>query len=101
MPLFKTITPANAGLFFKQIMQIAAFDIVEISGPLDSLLNLEPTDPINQNFETVGFESVYLLNNMGTLAIAYLIWLTVACIAVLLRMCFSCHRKIRKTYHVL
>ena len=47
MPLFKTITPANAGLFFKQIMQIAAFDIVEISGPLDDLLNLEPTEPIN------------------------------------------------------
>ena len=38
---------------------------------------------------------------MGTLAIAYLIWLTIAFIAVLLKMCLSCHRKIRRTYHVL
>ena len=89
MPLFKTNIPANAGLFFKQIMQIAAFDIIEISEPLDKLLDLEPTDPINENFEAVGFESVYLLNNMGTLAIAYLIWTVTAIITLVLKLCIE------------
>ena len=86
MPLFKITLPANAGLFFKQIMQIAAFDIIEINEPLDNLLDLEPTDPINENFEAVGFESIYLLNNMGTLAIAYFVWLFAAFIALILKM---------------
>ena len=35
MPLFIVNVPANAGSFFKQIMEIAAFDIVEIGEPLD------------------------------------------------------------------
>ena len=38
---------------------------------------------------------------MGTLAVAYLIWFIAALIAVLLKMCLSCHHKIRKTYHAL
>ena len=41
MPLFKTNIPANAGMFFNQIMEIAAFDIIEIAEPLDNLLDLE------------------------------------------------------------
>ena len=65
-------------------MQIAAFDIIEIGEPLDNLLDLEPTDPINENFEAVGFESIYLLNNMGTLAIAYGIWTLFAILAKIL-----------------
>ena len=87
MPLFKTNIPANAGLFFKQIMQIAAFDLIEINEPLDKLLDLDPTEPINENFEAVGFESIYLLNNMGTLAIAYLIWAIAAIITLFLMLC--------------
>ena len=80
-------------------MQIAAFDIIEISDTLDTILSVEPTEPINENFETVGFESIYLLNNMGTLAIAYLIWFLVAIVAIVLKLFLTCHRKIRKVYH--
>ena len=101
MPLFKINLPANAGLFFKQIMQIAAFDIVEIGEPLDKLLDLEPTDPINENFEAVGFESIYLLNNMGSMAIAYTIWTVCALCAKILK-CFVYHSKrARKAYNYL
>ena len=98
MPLFKITLPANAGLFFKQIMQIAAFDIIEINEPLDNLLDLEPTDPINENFEAVGFESIYLLNNMGTLAIAYFVWLFAAFIALILKMFITESKKAKHVY---
>ena len=47
MPLFKTNIPANALMFFNKIMEIAAFEIVEIAGPLDNLLNLEPKEHEN------------------------------------------------------
>ena len=101
MPLFKTNIPANAGVFFKQIMQIAAFEIIEISEPLNKILDLQPTEPINENFEAVGFESIYLLNNMGTLAIAYLIWAVAAIITLFLKLFMDTSKKIKKAYHKL
>ena len=50
MPLFKINIPANAGLFFARIMQIAAFELVELEELLNQVLELEPTGPINKNF---------------------------------------------------
>ena len=78
MPLFNIKIPANAGMFTKQIMRIAAFDIVEIGGFLDDVLSLEPTQPLNENFEAVGLESIYLLNNMGTVAFLFFFWILAA-----------------------
>ena len=34
-------------MFFNKIMEIAAFEIVDIAGPLDELLELEPQEPEN------------------------------------------------------
>ena len=36
MPLFDTKIPANAGIFFNQIMEIAAFDFIEVGDYLDA-----------------------------------------------------------------
>jgi len=70
-PLFLIQLPGNASVFFKELMRIAAFDIIELNDQLDWFFGLEPTEPINSNFEAIGFESVYLLHNLGTLLIAY------------------------------
>ena len=66
-------------------MRIAAFDIVEIGGFLDNVLSLEPTQPLNENFEAVGFESIYLLNNMGTVAFLFFFWILAAQITFMLK----------------
>ena len=47
MPLFEVSLPANAGVFFKQLMKIAAFDIIELGDYLDAIFFLEPTEPLN------------------------------------------------------
>ena len=73
MPLFKVNIPANAGMFFAKIMQIAAFELVEIEEWLNSFLELEPTGPINKNFGALGLDSFYLINNMSTLVLAFAI----------------------------
>ena len=57
MPLFKVDMPANAGIFFQNIMQIAAFDFYEIGDIVHKLFNIPSTNPLGINFETVGFES--------------------------------------------
>jgi len=88
MPLFKVIIPANASLFFAQMMAIAAFDLIETGPYLDVLLNLPPSDPLNSNFAAVGFESRFVLHNMGTLLLALVIYLVSAIFAFIMRkMC--------------
>ena len=71
--------PANAQLFFATVMTIAAFDLYEIGDDTNYILDLEPIEPVNENFNKLGFETKYFINNMGTL----MIWpLFYACQAV-------------------
>jgi len=52
-------------------MSITAFDIVETGPYLDKIFNLKPSEPVNSNFETVGFESLYVLHNLGTFLLVF------------------------------
>ena len=55
--LFQVTMPANAGMFFRTIMSIAAFDFYDFTDIIHELFSIEPTDPIDKNFESIGFES--------------------------------------------
>ena len=57
LPLFDASMPANAGMVFKYLTKIAAFDVFEIGDYVDEYLELEQTEPVDNNFETLGFES--------------------------------------------
>ena len=41
---------------------------------IDSLLDLEVTEPLTPNFEKIGFESRGFLNNMGTMIFFYVLY---------------------------
>ena len=69
MPLFKIDIPANVGIFFGYIIAIASFDLIPIDDYIDQYGGLTPVDPINHNFEAIGFGSLYVLINLGTLLI--------------------------------
>ena len=58
--------PANTADFFKQLMKIAAFEVLELGPILDEYLGMEPSEPINEYFETMGLESIHFMNNLGT-----------------------------------
>ena len=66
LPLLDAQMPANTGGFFNQIMGIAAFDLFDIKDYIDIVLDLKPTDPVSAKLETLGFESLYFLHNLGT-----------------------------------
>lgn len=67
IPLFKLEVPSNAGAFFNYLMQIAAFDIIPTDNLFNFLFDVEPPEPLNSNFEVVGFETLYFLHNLGSL----------------------------------
>jgi len=71
--------PANTGGFFKKLMQIAAFEVLELGPYLDEYLGMKPSEPINEYFETMGLESIYFMNNLGsfTLVIVFKLLLIV------------------------
>ena len=66
LPLLNVSLPANAGMVFRELAKIAAFDYIEISDFVDEFLELEPTDPVNNKLETVGIETKQFINNVGT-----------------------------------
>ena len=74
LPLMNVQLPSNAAIFFKSIFQIAAFDFYDFNDIIHEVLDLEPTEPFNENFEDIGFESKYMINNMGTMIFFYIIY---------------------------
>ena len=72
MPLFKVNMPGNAQNFFNVIFTIASFDIVNLDPTINKALSLNATDPFNDNFGALGFQSIYLLNNLGSLLLAFI-----------------------------
>ena len=83
MPLFKSVLPANISIVYNMIMKIAAFELFPTDTIVDKLFELPTTQPLTPNFGTVGFESLLLLYNLGSLTV---IAILVPVIAIVLRM---------------
>ena len=73
LPLLSAPIPTNSGMFCEELTAIAAFDVIETGEYWEELLDLLPKDPINDKFETIGYESIYFLNNMGSFALVLLV----------------------------
>ena len=62
--------PANAGQVFQTLTKIAAFDVFEIGDYVDELLDLDPendaADPVNTDYESLGFETKWFIHNIGS-----------------------------------
>jgi len=87
LPLMKVTLPENAQTFFQSIFQIAAFDFYDTNDLLHSLLDIPETEPYNESFEELGFESRYVLNNMGTMIFFYLAFPLLALLQKILFVC--------------
>lgn len=54
------------------IFTIASFDFVDLDPTINKMLKLNSTEPFNDNFGSLGFESIYLLNNLGSLLLGFI-----------------------------
>jgi len=86
-PLFNVTLPANAGMFLSQMMTIAAFEVIDTKPFLNTVLALPHTDPLNSNFEAIGLESRYFIHNLGTVALAYVLFVVSVAFSTLCRLC--------------
>ena len=90
--------PGNARDFFVQIMTIAAFDYYDFSNRIHALFQVPRTKPINDDFEALGFESEYLIVNMGSLIVPWLLH-AVLIIVLILISCCQCRSERARRLH--
>ena len=60
--------PANAGIFFHVLMQIAAFEFYDTDDVYRDLIGKE-TEPLSPNFGVSGLQSMWFIPNLGTMGI--------------------------------
>ena len=83
-------------------MEIAAFDFYDFSDVIHDNFQISQTDPINTNFETIGFESSYFLNNMGTMFLFYMFYILCILVKLILQpFATKHHKRIKKFYRKL
>lgn len=65
--------PPNAASFFGFVMDLAAFNLIPVQAFYDIYLPPPTTDgPMNENFDKIGFGSMYFLNNLGPMILGIL-----------------------------
>ena len=101
LPMFKTFFPAYSAVALEQIIDIAGFDLI----PFDVLLDAAVERPEDDGkfaldvFTDNDYESYYMIFNMGTLVIIFLITITLPLlIIILLRPCKNRSSKIGQQY---
>ena len=97
LPLFNISTPHNLEMVFKILMDIAAFDILPTDDIFGLVYKVEHTDPLSANFEAMGFESLWLIYNLGTLfliALSIPIFMALLPAFKLISFYFSCSDKV-------
>ena len=65
IPLFHISLPSNMATIFQIIVKIATFDIIPTQWLFDLIFNVEHTDPLSANFEIMGFDSLWIVQNLG------------------------------------
>ena len=90
LPLSESSVPANAGMFFERLAQIAAFDLIEIKPQINEYLDLVPTGPVNDKFESLGLESKYFINNLGTFFLIIMIYFLLVIIWIIVILMQKC-----------
>ena len=93
MPLFNLALPANAALFFGFLMQIASFDIIPTDIFYNDVLNWVTTDPVNENFNSVGFGTTLFIYNIGSMIIFICTYPVLVFVYLVLRYCCESKKK--------
>jgi hypothetical protein len=75
MALFNVQMPVVVEAFFAQIKKMSTLDFISLDSSINSVLRLNQTEALNDNFDQVGFKSMYFLNNMGVLMIPILAYI--------------------------
>ena len=69
LALYDVRMPGNVGFYFHCLLQVAAFDFIDTDVIYTDLLDGRTTEPYTYNFGIMGLDSMWFLNNMGSMSI--------------------------------
>ena len=85
MLLVNLPSPDSSKIFFAALLKIVALDLVDLDDSFDEWLNLIETKPISENFSMMGYESLYVIRNFGSLIFIFPIGMFILFIGWLLK----------------
>ena len=59
----------NAQIFYAHLFVVFAFDVFETRDFMTEFLNLQDSEPYNENFESLGYETSYYSINIGSITL--------------------------------
>ena len=65
MTLVNVQLAANAQIFFANLLSVVAFELFDVSDQIYYTLALDETEAFNNNFESLGYETMQFAVNMG------------------------------------
>ena len=77
IPFFAISLPANALAFFAFMFQIVAFEMIPIefiTDDMESALEHIKINPKATQFESIGFESVWVISTLGSLILVFVLF---------------------------
>jgi len=87
VPLFDIRMPAIPTLVFGIFTEIAAFDYVEVSDYFEMVFDISDAEPIDQNFEALGYETTFFLYNMGSMLFLLVLTPVMLILGYILKLC--------------
>lgn len=74
MMTINVASPVNVNIFFSNLFSIISLDLVSTDEFYKKHLKLDDTKPFSDNWEFLGFGSLYSLQNFGISVIAFCVW---------------------------
>ena len=68
-PIFNVMIPAVPCDLINIMLEIAHFDIIEVSEYYEQVFEMPPTDALTPSLERIGFETYYFIYNLGAFSI--------------------------------
>lgn len=76
--LIDVATPATASIFISQLMSLITLQLVDMDDFFDDIFGLHVVQPLSAQFEVMGYESLYIYKNLGSVVLGifvpFVVW---------------------------
>lgn len=98
LPLFFIEFPSLAIMMVNSLITIATFDVMPSDEVFELTIDAPEDEQEDEKFQDVDFESNYMILNMGTMFLMFIVLLIIPCILLCSRPCRSCSRWLNKKH---
>ena len=92
--------PSNAQLLCSKFMLIASFNVIPTDLILDKMFDLKQDEPPTYNYEALGYNSISLFHNLGTIFFILMAHLILAAFILTVLRCKDENESLKRVYNM-